>query len=841
MFHKAKINLILWIFVFLSTFVCPNAKALVTVFPRAPYYQYPQGSTNVSIYYGAYLGGLTNFTTDGYLVDQVTAGYTPLLDTSDPGATTNPSNLITVDIFSDQFSTLSSGLTLLAYLSSSSSSTNPVLITGASIVSGTTIPTNCLNCYGGSSSTYAAATYTAGSTLRLAFTLSALCADTDFSSSSICETGSGNSGPNYTLFNLNGFNATSPVVTSVPQTLSATMYANIVATSNPTGVVSTAVPSGTPNDGISFTLNLTYAPPTLTATSSPCNPASDNLSDPLFYFPGDGEIILQPNNYGAAQGSGAPLQYYDLVAIKSTTTAITPLTNTASSYTANGQFVDQVNVSSSSPRAEGFSNTTTGSDNQYQAAVYVENQAGMISQSCWGSDPVHFVEARAIAGVLVKGRCYIATAAYHSGDVYPVVLLREFRDKILSKFSWGRAFVQNYYRLSPPLAVWSWQNPWFRLVSLQVLTPLEIFAYLVLHPLWILGLLLGGLMGVFGVKRIRSLRTRTGRSLLILMLSLGLIPLSVYAQSETTEDSGTPYLDQMKKRLEAEDRKNGKPTGASPEASYTEELKKKLSPSSPSEEESYTDRIRKRLDRTPDPNQTDASYTDQIKSTLPPEDTTSVIQQVKAGHPEIKRLEHPPIKHAFALKIGINPGIQVTDAGGTHSFTDVYGGGWKPDVLLHYQYEWFHSENWGSFGPTLDFGVSYAGAPGLFAIPFNGSLVSQTQFSMVQVPALVGANYQFNLFRILRPYAQANIGPIGVAEIRMDEKAGYRDFSVVYSATGGVAFLMDWLEPKAMREAYDGTGFQHIYIVCEYAFLKTLWGNVNFTRNGLYSGFLFEF
>ncbi|MBU0469673.1 MAG: hypothetical protein KKF78_01555 [Candidatus Omnitrophica bacterium] len=48
--------------------------------------------------------------------------------------------------------------------------------------------------------------------------------------------------------------------------------------------------------------------------------------------------------------------------------------------------------------------------------------------------------------------CFIATACYGSSDVYDVKLLREYRDRVLLTNRFGRAFVNTYYYISPPVA-----------------------------------------------------------------------------------------------------------------------------------------------------------------------------------------------------------------------------------------------------------------------------------------------------------------------------------------------------------------------------------------------------
>jgi hypothetical protein len=72
-------------------------------------------------------------------------------------------------------------------------------------------------------------------------------------------------------------------------------------------------------------------------------------------------------------------------------------------------------------------------------------------------------------------RCFIATAAFGSGYHPSVSLFRKFRDDVLAKTPWGNAFVQMYYKLSPPLADFIAEHESLRLAAQIVLAaPAEI-------------------------------------------------------------------------------------------------------------------------------------------------------------------------------------------------------------------------------------------------------------------------------------------------------------------------------------------------------------------------------
>ena len=110
------------------------------------------------------------------------------------------------------------------------------------------------------------------------------------------------------------------------------------------------------------------------------------------------------------------------------------------------------------------------------------------------------------------GGCFIATAAFGSPLERHVQILRDFRDRILLNSSAGKAFVDFYYRTSPPIADKIAQSAGLRIIARVLLMPVIGAAYLLVHLGMLTTMLLSTIILLTGIFAIRILRKRIRNS-----------------------------------------------------------------------------------------------------------------------------------------------------------------------------------------------------------------------------------------------------------------------------------------------------------------------------------------
>jgi hypothetical protein len=146
--------------------------------------------------------------------------------------------------------------------------------------------------------------------------------------------------------------------------------------------------------------------------------------------------------------------------------------------------------------SDGRTATFNPTANQAVGTQHTVTVSGATDLAGRPADPVTWsftTEATAGGGVGVDGgiNCFIATAAYGSYLDPHVKVLRDFRDRYLITNPVGRAFVDFYYRNSPPVAEYIKQHEPLRTATRWVLTPV---VFVIEYPFGLGFLFLAGIV-----------------------------------------------------------------------------------------------------------------------------------------------------------------------------------------------------------------------------------------------------------------------------------------------------------------------------------------------------------
>jgi hypothetical protein len=225
--------------------------------------------------------------------------------------------------------------------------------------------------------------------------------------------------------------------------------------------------------------------------------------------PDDSRIGLDTGlfNYSSVPGA-APAQKFVVVAKEQPASGAVVNPVVDSTFASANDVVSQNNFGGVI-QASGFTNSDVNATHNYLLSFLIQDQAGVwILPSGGGAQnvctygPIQTVDVKSF---LQKNGCFIASAAFGDSESAPVLLLRAFRDQVLLKFSWGRAFVQSYYEWSPELAQKLNAYPFFKLPVLLGLFYLQVFAVLSLYPVFLFALLVLSIstafFAVYWVKR----------------------------------------------------------------------------------------------------------------------------------------------------------------------------------------------------------------------------------------------------------------------------------------------------------------------------------------------------
>jgi hypothetical protein len=326
-----------------------------------------------------------------------------------------------------------------------------------------------------------------------------------------------------------------------------------------------------------------------------------------------------------------------------------------------------------------------------------------------------------------------------------------------------------------------------------------------------------------------------------------------YADDST---SNSPYIDSLQKQLKEKDAgRNPQPTYDNPQP-YIDSIKRKMdakgaAPVSPSGDnpEPYIDQLKSQNPSLRD-GSVPPSYTEQEKAKLGPDHSTGAIQAVKDGNSALSMKRLGEIHNQFSLNVGTfysHKAVTPADIS-TPGFQKVYGSGYTPDVRFQIEHYLIYGDNTFSLGVMAFTGIQYFVGSGIFAttiIQPDGSTPfpsqSRTRFAFVNLPVGIGPSFHLNLARWIRPYVQ--LMPTGMIffESRNDSLSGHHGKALGYTATAGVAIMMDWISKDTTWLLYRDYGIKHVYFTAEYSRMETPWTAVDFQYSGLNMGFAFDF
>jgi hypothetical protein len=539
-----------------------------------------------------------------------------------------------------------------------------------------------------------------------------------------------------------------------------------------------------------------------------------------WFFPGDEEFTIDTNTFSATKATlGKGSNEFDTLIV-----AVGTPTLSASPYFGGSQ-ISRIAYQSGIQTVTGsFINSTATAQNYYEANIGVRSPSGLVT---FCSSPAYTqIFTTDIRSFLKESNCFIATASFRSGRAAPVMMLRKFRDQVLSAYPLGRALISFYYKNGPEAANWLIENPIYRVPVLSLLVKIEMLAWIALHPSVLL-LPFFALIALLGFLGFRPSRGLTTAVLAVLSLQIGsaqaaqpfidslLSEIPKSTEPVRTNENPDPYIQSQKARLGA----------PSQEGSYSEEIKKELGEKDRSSE-GYTENLKRNL------------------GTKPSGD--SAIADFKSGKKLKANKGGDHTDHVFAFKFGTAmERSYIGDATSQDlSYPVVYGDGWVPEMTITYEVHPIRSGFFSNLGIFGSAGGSFAKANGKFAFtgPSGEFTSSRTRFIFVTLPLSLGPIYRFHITNGIAPYFGGGGSAIGFIENRNDDKQSVRGYSFGYWSVVGISFGLDFLSRKMSWNQYESTGVKRTYLSLEYSYLSTIPGGlVEATVEGVQAGLTFEY
>lgn len=548
-----------------------------------------------------------------------------------------------------------------------------------------------------------------------------------------------------------------------------------------------------------------------TPTTSTCNSSDEGMCD-FQLVRGDEKAIIPDgglsDNGNIPQTPGSSGLLLDRVRffyIKLAPTATDCSSITTANFAGINTFVER-KITSEGGAAALDSDILDGLENGIPHCFIAASMDQASNLGYWTQN-VQYVKPQQVSGFfLEENNCFIATAAYGSIMDKRVQTFRDFRDRVLSNFSWGRKFVYFYYQHAYSWAKVIQKSDFLRALTRVLLWPIWLFAKLSVMFSWQMALFIfaAPLLGLIIIGNSFRSGNRSGIKFFIFLALIGGMLFVSQAHAATEKAKA-----KKPKRIIAQET-------PPPEAPFPG--------ASENEEEEATPLKTPKVKKSP---------TTALPVTEPGE--PEVVRVTKEGVYYYKRKASPQ-RSAFSFRAGPFHVANAVNANGI-AFDEIYAAG-GPIIFFDYEFQLIQSI--GKLGLKLGTGIFTTTGNGRFTD--DGSEATE-QYRFVLLPNNISAIYraQFWEKQFLVPFAEAGAGYYTFLEVRDDRKRTTRGGVPVGQVAFGGSLLLDFLDSAAMVEMDEDHGVNHLYLTAEYRLITSFKEDFDVSNNMFSAGFLFEF
>lgn len=499
-----------------------------------------------------------------------------------------------------------------------------------------------------------------------------------------------------------------------------------------------------------------------------------------------------------------------------------------------------------------------------------------------------------VVGVLSQSSCFIATAAHGSNMSDDVELLRDFRDQRLQSSFVGRAFVQLYYQLSPPLAQALERHPAWKPFVRTALAPVTAWARWVLRAGWWSSL---ATIAVFAsaallighwIRRARSSRQAIA-GLMTCALLLGAPSVGFSQVDESKEAALEENLSEAEATESAtEDEEVAAPEYPQPgaeEPGATDEEPEQIADTAPNAEPLASPTPAPLIEPLEPPgglqlapmlkrpkaigeegeyyHDTDDVDNAALGTFAQPERVTREGQHLHGAPPPIEfsgqggrekpmsistqgEFYYPVEKSEFVGAAGVRfgvlspPDLRNPDNGLT--FKQIYK---NSSVLpaIGFDYEYPFTRAIGRMGLRAEVGIITAQAKGRFKNPARIDEETDERFTFLMLPLQATLLYRFQFWdtQLFVPFVEGGGMYAPIIELRDDTKAPRYGGAPAAVAAGGLNILLDGLDPTSILHLDADYGINHVWLTLQYRQIVGVKKDLDISSNLISAGLSFDF